>query len=590
MRTQAITQSRRRRPSLFDQAWRRFHNDERGFSIIEVVVAMALFAIVATFMSQTLAGGMKGVLGAKRREVATHEGTRTIEIARSLSYNAIGLDVTDPADATIATDPAIQDQAGVKKYLVGTEWEPIIDSTGADNPFNPHILEVTRGSTKLTRYVYVTGVDSDADGTQDLKRVTVRVSWDSAGSAGPKNEIRAQTLINPEGIVTTGDITPLKTDSFVSGGTVTVKSDTGVLTGLVPAVLPETPESITLPNSTGASTYRAVSTTSCTTRSTALSGAGTTIYGGEPVSVTADDDAQTTAETNPAPQTYSSIPPVTVGGVDAISDLLLQATVSSPVSCQATAEDNDGATPTDDGYPYEAGSASSPGTLELVQSLTGLGLALPSTSLTAVSVAPQPISQSIDDQLVSGSRETLASAQGSIGTVNILKLPGVFADGLVRVDGLTYGVAVRGAAGTPSAAPTVTSPTINMRIYDVDSQIPNGSCASRTGGYCVISVNPAAVGFTGAAFDVSTSVNVGLTQLIYEIHVNLHPPAKDTVDGVVGPNGEKRWSAEYTPISVSARLRASLTVPLVGSAVLSDTTADVTLGSAKAEACAGVTC
>ena len=67
-----------------------------GFSVIEIVVAMGIFALVASFMGQMLVGGFRGVLLGKRREVATQEANRMAEVARSLAYDQIGLVQTDP--------------------------------------------------------------------------------------------------------------------------------------------------------------------------------------------------------------------------------------------------------------------------------------------------------------------------------------------------------------------------------------------------------------------------------------------------------------------------------------------------------------
>jgi hypothetical protein len=193
---------------------------------------------------------------------------------------------------------------------------------------------------------------------------------------------------------------------------------------------------------------------------------------------------------------------------------------------------------------------------------------------------------------VATAREVLATSNAAIGTVNLLKIPGVFADGLVQIDGLSYGASVRTSTGTPSTAPTITSPSIGLRIYDVGNEI--SGCTSRSGGYCVMSVNPSAAGFTGRVINLEHNVlqNLGLTNLAYEIHVNILPPAKDPIAGVVGPNGERRWAAEYTPISVSMRLKSSVTVnPLLGiDVLLTDTDVQMNLGSVSAKGCAGSTC
>jgi hypothetical protein len=207
-----------------------------------------------------------------------------------------------------------------------------------------------------------------------------------------------------------------------------------------------------------------------------------------------------------------------------------------------------------------------------------------------VNVTTSPISQEIDHQSVADQREVYANSAAAIGQVQAMKIPSVFPEGLVRVDALNYSASVRGSGSTPSAAPSVSAPTINLRVYDVGNEVTG--CTSRSGGYCFITVNPGASGFLGMSIDFEHSVlqNLGLTELVYEVHVDILPPAKDPLNGVIGPNGERRWSAEYTPIVISSRLRTNLTVPLVGVVKLTDTQVDLNLGGVSAKACAGPTC
>jgi prepilin-type N-terminal cleavage/methylation domain-containing protein len=559
---------------------------DEGFSVVEVIVAMAVFAVVAMMLSGLLASGLKGVLLGKRREVGTQEAQKALEIARSLSYQAVGLTQTDP---TIATDSAIQTQGGVKKYGPGSGLEPIVwAASGAGHPFNPHTLDITRGSTKLTRYVYVTGVDSNNDGAIDLKRVSVRVTWNDAGAAGPANEVRAQTLINQSGGVFNDTLTPLSGQTNVEAGSASVKLGLGNLGSLINAVLPTDPVTVKLPTSTGKSDFRAVSSVNCTARSTSLQGANNT-YGGHPVSVTADDDSQTDTPSNPPAQSWSASDGIT--GTDDVANLVVETAFTSPVSCGATAEDRDLAPPTDDGLAYEKGTGSGPGSLNLIGDLTGAGL--PSNVLTALSLAPQPVSQEIDHTTVGGQREVVSTATSGQGAVHVLKIPSVFSEGLVRIDAVSYGASVHGPEGTPTTAPSVTAPNpLALRVYDPNNALT--TCSSRSGGYCVVNINPLAEGFTGVNIQQTGTLlqNLGLTKLTYSVDVNALPPSKDPLDGVVGPTGERRWSAEYTPLTVSARLTVEVTVDVLLNikVVLLDSKVDLDLGKVSATACAGVTC
>ena len=562
---------------------------EDGFSIIEVMVAMAVFAIVATFMAQTMASGLSGVLGGKRREVAVQEGQRMLEIARSLSYDAIGL---APTDATIDTDSSIETQnfgtppVAKKAYRSGANWEPLIFVTSfAGHPFNPHIESTTRGSTSLTRYVYVTGIDDDADGNFDLKRVTVRVTWNDSGSAGPKNEIRVQTVISEAGLIPTGTgttTTRLTGDAFATGGTVSVRSETDIL-GL------GAPLNISLPTATGDSDYRAVSATNCTARSLALNVLDLMDEPGDSVAVSADDDSRTTISANPDPQSK----PGTLS-IPAVGNILATA-VNSPVSCEANVTT----------LSHELGTGSALSTaLNTRTNILGLG-GLINWLLTLASVSSvqgQPVSQQIDHELVSGQREVHTQTSAALGLVQALKLPfGGLDDGLVQVDALSYSASVRAAEGIPSAAPTITAPSFTVRVFDNGNKLgaacttgitlTPGITVTRSGSSCVFTVNPLTPGFTGLHIPVTHNftqlVGLNVVSVAYTTSVDILAPTKDSITGTPGANGEKTWTAEYTPLSISASLDVG--VPLLGLSLI-DADVDLNLGTVRAQACAGATC
>jgi hypothetical protein len=538
--------------------------------MVEIMVAIGVFAVVAMMVASMMAGGLKGVLQGKRREVATEEANKTLEIARSLSYNQIGLVATDPT-LTTANDPKVVTNAccGAQKgfQVASGQWEPLVFAT---NPighlFNPHKVDVSRGSVDLTRYVYVTSFDSDADGTNDLKRVTVRVVWRNTGTEGPENEIKAQTFMSQSGVVTLqgggGGLTPLTGNAFGSGGGLKVTSS---LLGLT------SPLDVSFPTSTGDSTFRAISDTNCTTRSAGLNALNLVDLPPASVSVTADDDASSATPSSPAAQNDAGTLNIPLGVVRN----LVGAVVNSPVSCQATA----------DPLADELGTGSSLGTVTAQTNVLGLG-GLLNWLLTIASVQSSPVTQNITHQMVGGQREVASSASSAVGQVQLLKIPAI-ANGLVQVDALTFSAAVRGAEGTPSAAPVITAPQFTIRVFDNGTKL--GVCSSRSGSYCIINVNPTTPGFTGLSFSVTHNftqlLGLNLVNIGYTTNVDILPPAKSPLAGVTGPNGEKRWSAEYTPISITANLTTSaLGIPLI------DATVDLNLGSVKAEACSGVTC
>lgn len=552
-------------------------SEEGGFSLIEIIVAMGVFSIVAMFTLGSLASGLNGVLLGKRREVATQEANKLLEIARSLSYDDVGL-VQSPTDPTVdpAQDSAIVLDASVLKFDVNGVLEPLLWATNpTGHPFNPHKSVVSRGSTQLTRYVYVSGVDTNGDGAVDVKRVTVRVSW--PGSTTPRNEVRVQTLINESGIApvvpggggtpgSTG-LTPLNSKSFASGGSLSIASSLLGLGGV--------PLLVNLPTTDGTSTFRAVSNTNCTTRSANLEVANLVNHDGYSVSVTADDDTRTPTSSTPSPQSSTGVLTIPAGPVNT----MLGASIGSPIACEASVNP----------LGHELGTASALTALNAQTNVTALG-GLLNWLLTLASVQTLPLTQSIEHEVVAEQREAHSSASAAAGLVNVLKIPGVINDGLVQVDALSYGASVRAAEGTPSAAPSVTAPTINLKVFDNGNLLPDGSiCTNHSGGYCNVSVNPAAAGFTGLSIDVTRNftqlLGLNVINLSYTTSVDILPPSKSPIAGETGPNGERRWSAEYTPVTVTASLDASI----LGTPII-DADVDLNLGTVLAEGCAGTTC
>jgi hypothetical protein len=387
--------------------------------------------------------------------------------------------------------------------------------------------------------------------------------------------------VNPEaGVVcvdpcdSTADVnTPLTADTFAAGGTLRVNS---ALLGLT------NPVTIALPNSKGKTESKLVSKATCTTQSTSIRATDLIDLAGYAVTVTADNDAATATPSDPAASTDNGVLTIPAGPVNSI----LGSTIGSPVSCDAAANP----------YPSEEGSASALSALNAQTNVTALG-GLLDWALTLASVATQPVTQDITNEIVNDQREAAASTANAIGTAQLLKIPGVIGSGLVQLDAFSYGASVRGAAGVPSAAPSITSPTFTVRVFDNNTAlgatcngvVATGITASRSGSYCVVTINPAANGFIGRDITLSHNftqlLGLNVVNLSYATTISILPSTKTDADGEEGPNGERRWSAEYTPIAVSASLEADV----LGVDII-DADVDFNLGQVSAKACAGAAC
>ena len=74
------------------RAWRARTGDEQGFTVIEVVVALALISIVATGFMTSVALGFRTVSIARQRQTASEIASARLEFARNLSYDEVALD------------------------------------------------------------------------------------------------------------------------------------------------------------------------------------------------------------------------------------------------------------------------------------------------------------------------------------------------------------------------------------------------------------------------------------------------------------------------------------------------------------------
>lgn len=553
----------------------RFASAEAGFSLVEITVSMALFGAVVVLVSAMLTTGLSGVLLGQRREVATREASRVMEVARSLSYEQVALDEDDP---TLDDDSRVEERDGVLSYLVDAStdrWEPLVLAGGSsDHPFSPHRETVQRGATELTRYVYVTGVDELGDGSYDYRRVLVRVEFPDEGAANPQSHVTMQTFIDESGAIPAG-LVPLTADAVAGGAVASVRSDRGDLDELIDAVLPPDPIHASLPGTEGDGDLRSVNEVGCTGTSAYIEDSDGTTYGEHTVSARADDSPTSSYPTEDS-DSYSGTDTVPDSGDTA---LLEESSIGSSLSCLADAL-HEG-----EGLPYGEGDGALSTSVTMTEDLSGAGLE--SDTLTVFSADQASALQAIDADAVSDGREVTSRAEASFGDVFLLQTAGVLPNGLVRVRAFEYGAAATASEGTPSQAPSVDVPNrLVLEIFDPEESI--GVCTTRSGEYCIIDVDPTSSGFSGFSISQEGTVtaNSGDTELHYEIAVEAFPPSTSPDDGVAGTN-HRRWSAEYLPLDVSARLQVSL---LSDGLLLTDSEAAMSYADVSARGCAGVGC
>jgi type II secretory pathway pseudopilin PulG len=302
--------------SLFRMLSARIRREERGFSLLEMVVAMGVIFISMTMLAATALVGFHGSQTARQRETATALADLVVEQVRALPFAAVkeGL-----KDSDLSGDPSIVSCSGTSKYQ-SCSGETIVHQaalTYTPTPLFPHkvTLDASDGfSQGGTRSAYVTQVS----GSTNVYRLTVVISWTSGAST---SNIQTQTqLSNPTGSGGSSTTTGTSTAFFYGSGSVSPGSVVVTPNGSVYSGVGVTGLSTSVWNTTDSMTQRLYSMDAeltqgqltvvdghTTTTSVEKSISGTvTSAGGSSTSSTADDDPTTSSiGTTSAPTSIS---------------------------------------------------------------------------------------------------------------------------------------------------------------------------------------------------------------------------------------------------------------------------------------------
>jgi prepilin-type N-terminal cleavage/methylation domain-containing protein len=212
-----------------NNARERRESDQQGFTLVELVVALALLAIVAVGFLTSTSLGFRTVAVARQRQTASELATARLEHLRNVPYDQVALSSAPShnADAThpnhwVSTDGATYDISGE-----GDVEDLIVDTANGDVLLLEDPVQV--GSTVMEIYQYATWVDDPAiPGTQDYRRVTVVVRYKAPSSNGVNQFVRASTLFTPGTVTITGGGS--STTTTTPPGSTTVPSSTTTTT------------------------------------------------------------------------------------------------------------------------------------------------------------------------------------------------------------------------------------------------------------------------------------------------------------------------------------------------------------------------
>ena len=174
-------------------------NGERGFTILETVIALMVVFASLTALAYTASVGFRYVGYGRDRIQATGIANRIMEDIRGLAYTKItsGISSTE-----LAGDSRIASCSGVYRFE-SCSGEKIVSSTFAAGYsaawLKPHTGSMTVGNLDVTYGTYVTNNSP----TTTPYRVTVIIQWSNgAVPNAPNNSVRLQSLFwSPSGCV-----------------------------------------------------------------------------------------------------------------------------------------------------------------------------------------------------------------------------------------------------------------------------------------------------------------------------------------------------------------------------------------------------
>jgi type II secretory pathway pseudopilin PulG len=193
--------------AIFVRVRARLH-DERGFSLIETVIAIGIVFASLVTLSFTATVGFGYESLARQRQSATSLANGTMEQARGLAYAKIqtGMSTSDLTGDTNIVTGCAGDPVGTYRFLSCTpgsvpgSGEKIVHNATAVNPTSPlvpHVRTVTQNGIEFTVRTYVTNncpvTDLIVCTSPSPFRVTVIATW-VGGRTYPTKTVRLQSL------------------------------------------------------------------------------------------------------------------------------------------------------------------------------------------------------------------------------------------------------------------------------------------------------------------------------------------------------------------------------------------------------------
>ena len=176
---------------------RGLRRSERGFTLIEILVAATLAAVGIIALITVFDSSRNLVTLAERQESASHQAQREIERILALDYNQVAL-TSNPTHNPNTAHPDHYVNGAEYQWdqgSTGPKSEPLVPASAGGGVGGPSATW-NDGQNRVSGSVhrYITWVDDPCcTGSEDAKRVTVAVTVDGAG--GPRKPVLASTIV-----------------------------------------------------------------------------------------------------------------------------------------------------------------------------------------------------------------------------------------------------------------------------------------------------------------------------------------------------------------------------------------------------------
>lgn len=157
-------------------------DDDRGFTLMENIMAMTLVFGVLLALLGALGSAASGITNGRQRTVATSLGKQAIETLQGSSYSDVAMNLNS---AGLSTDPRITGSGATRMF----EGEQLVGG-GSD----PYSTTLPRGGITYVLTTYVTQVTPAAG--LPYRRITTFVEW-TPSTSGAHHQLRFSSLVYP---------------------------------------------------------------------------------------------------------------------------------------------------------------------------------------------------------------------------------------------------------------------------------------------------------------------------------------------------------------------------------------------------------